>query len=219
LIQAFKIKNMKNGQILFETLLILALTIGGIIFLPQAKSLFAFLPIIYLLVERKLRKRNWAEIGFKFNTFWADLRANWGLVLLVGVMIQVAVVVLAHTFFPEFLAHVVERLPVSASALLGTLPILAILLVGEELSYRSLFQGRLTPFLGLPLAILVSSLAFGFAHFTPGPVNVVAVDIGLIMLDSFIFGTIYARSGNVLVAWLAHFLGDVVALSMMISLT
>jgi len=209
---------MKTKRILIETLIVLALTFGGLIFLPQAKSVFAFLPIVYLLVERWLRKRSWTEIGFKFNTFWADLRANWGLVLLVGVIIQVIVVVGARAFFPEFLAHVAGRLPVSASALLGVLPLLAILLLGEELSFRSLFQARLTPFWGLTLAILVSSLAFGFAHFNPGPINVVAVDIGLIMLDSFVFGIIYARSGNVLVAWLAHFLGDVVALTLMISL-
>jgi membrane protease YdiL (CAAX protease family) len=209
---------MKSTGILIETLIVLALTLGGIIFLPQAKSLFAFLPVIYLLVERKVRRRSWAEIGFKFNTFWDDLRANWGLVLLVGAIVQLAVIFWARAFFPEFLAHVAGRLPVSASALLRILPILAILLLGEELSFRSLFQGRLMPFLGIPLAILLSSLAFGFAHFTPGPVNVVAIDIGLIMLDSFIFGVIYMRSNNVLVSWLAHFIGDVVALLLMISI-
>ena len=209
---------MKPNRILIETLVVLTLTLGGIIFLPQAKALFAFLPVFYLLVERQIRQRSWAEIGFKFNTFWADLRTNWGLVLLVGVVIQISVVLWAHTYFPEFLAHVAGRLPVSAAALLVALPVLAIALLGEELSFRSLFQARLTPFLGVPLAILAASLAFGFAHFNPGPFNVVAVDISLIMLDSVIFGAIYARTGNVLVAWLAHFLGDMVALLFMISI-
>jgi uncharacterized protein len=209
---------MKSKRILIETMAVLVLTLGGIIFLPQAKTLFFLLPIAYLLVERQIRRRSWAEIGFKFNTFWVDLRANWGLVLLVGVIIQIAVVFWARAYFPEFLAHVAGRLPISATALLGILPILALSLLGEELSYRSLFQARLTPFLGIPLAILIASLAFGFAHFNPGPVNVVAVDIGLIMLDSLIFGAIYARSGNILVAWLAHFLGDLVALVLMVSL-
>jgi membrane protease YdiL (CAAX protease family) len=206
---------MKPNRLLTETLIVLALTLGGIILLPQAKTLFFLLPIAYLLVERWIRKRSWAEIGFKFDTFWADLR---GLILLVGVVIQVAVIFWARAYFPEFLAHVAGRLPVSASALLMLLPVVAISLLGEELSYRSLFQGRLTPFLGLTLAVLVSSLAFGFAHFNPGPVNVVAVDIGLIILDSLIFGAIYARSGNILVAWLAHFLGDFIALVLMITL-
>jgi uncharacterized protein len=209
---------MKPNRILSETLIVLALTLGGIIFLPQAKTLFVLLPVAYLLVERRVRRRSWAEIGFKFDTFWVDLRANWELVLLVGVIIQISVVLWANAYFPEFLAHVAGRLPVSAVALLALLPVLAILLLGEELSFRSLFQGRLRPFLGLPLAILVASLAFGSAHFNPGPANVVAVDIGLIILDSILFGAIYARSNNVLVAWLAHFLGDVVALVMMIAL-
>jgi uncharacterized protein len=209
---------MKSSRILIETLIVLALTLGGGLFIPQAKTLFFLLPIIYLLVERWARKRTWAEIGFKFNTFWDDLRANWGLVLLVGVAIQVVVIYWANAYFPEFLAHVARRLPLSAAALLGLAPILAISLLGEELSFRSLFQGRLTPYVGVPLAILISSMAFGFAHFNPGHFNVVAVDIGLVVLDSLIFGAIYARSGNILVAWLAHFLGDVVALAMLISL-
>jgi membrane protease YdiL (CAAX protease family) len=209
---------MKSNRILVETLIVLVLTLAGILFLPQAKTLFALLPVAYLLVERAIRHRTWSEIGFKFATFWADLRANWLLVVLVGIVIQCLVVFWARSFFPEFLAHVAGRLPVNASALLGLLPVLAVALLGEELSFRSLFQGRLAPFMGLPLAILISSLAFGLSHYSPGPLNVVIVDIGLVLLDSLIFGLIYARSQNVLVAWLAHFLGDVVALLLMHSI-
>jgi len=68
---------MKSNRVLVETLIVLMLTLGGIIFLPQAKSLFALLPVAYLLLERRVRHRTWVEIGFKFATFWADLRANW----------------------------------------------------------------------------------------------------------------------------------------------
>jgi membrane protease YdiL (CAAX protease family) len=208
---------MRSRRALIETILVMSLSFGGMWFLPQAKTLFALLPVAYLLIERRVRHRTWSEIGFKSNTLWADLRANLGLILLVGVAVQVLVVLWARTYFPEFLVHVAARLPVSAMALLVTLPVLALVLLGEELSFRSLFQARLTPFVGVPLAILFASLAFGFAHFSPGPVNVVAVDIGLIILDSLIFGAIYARSGNVLVAWMAHFLGDLVALILMIA--
>jgi membrane protease YdiL (CAAX protease family) len=38
----------------------------------------------------------------------------------------------------------------------------------------------------------------------------------LIFVDSIIYGLIFARSKNLLVAWVAHFLADVVALVLMV---
>jgi len=68
---------MKNNQILLETLLVTAVSLGGILLFPQFKLIFSLLPIAYLLIECRIRHRTWADLGFKFNTFWADLRANW----------------------------------------------------------------------------------------------------------------------------------------------
>jgi hypothetical protein len=68
--------NMKNNQILLETLLVTAVSFGGIIFLPQLRLIFSLLPIAYLLIERRMRHRTWADLGFKFNTCLADLHVN-----------------------------------------------------------------------------------------------------------------------------------------------
>lgn len=209
---------MKSSRILIETLIVLVVTLAGILFVPQAKAIFALLPIVFLLVERHLRKRSWAEIGFKFPSFWTDVRANLGWVLLVGVVLQVVVVLWATWFYPVFLEHVIGRLPATTSQLLILLPVLAVSLLGEELSFRSLFQDRLALFVGAPAGVVLSSLAFSVAHYSSGPMEVVLVDLGLIVVSSVIYGIIYARSRNVLVSWLAHFLADLVALILLVVL-
>lgn len=209
---------MKNKRILLETILVTAITLLGMWFIPAAKTLFALLPAAYLLIERRLRQRAWGDLGFKGRTFWTDLRANWVLFVLLGLVIQPATALLARSIFPEYLAHIQTRLPFESGIRWGTLlPLLAVSLLSEEMTYRTLIQGRLTPFLGVPAAIGVASLLFGLAHFAPGAGLVVATDVGLIVIDSILYGIMFARRNNLWVVWLAHLLGDIFGLLVLIS--
>ena len=204
---------MKTKAILLETILMTATALLGMWFLPAYKTVFALLPVGYLLVERRLRHRSWADLGFKFRTFWPDLRANWLLFILLGFIIQPVTVLLAKAGFPQYLAHVQARLPFeSGISWLMLLPLLSFSLLAEELTYRTLIQGRLTRFIGTPAAIGVASLLFGLAHVAPGPALIVAVDITLIVVDSLLYGMIFARRNNLWVVWLAHLLGDILGL-------
>jgi uncharacterized protein len=209
---------MKTKRILLETILVTAITLLGMWFVPVAKTLFALIPVAYLLIERRLRHRTWGELGFNLRTFGADLRANWLLFALTGFLIQPLTALWAKSFFPEYLAHVQARLPFETGISWGVLlPLLAISLVGEEMTYRTLIQGRLTPFIGIPAAVGVASLLFGLAHFAPGPGLVVLTDIGLIVVDSILYGIMFARRNNLWVVWLAHLLGDIFGLLVLIS--
>ena len=204
---------MKTNRILIETILVTAVTLLGMWFLPAAKTLFALLPVVYLLLERRLRKRTWSELGFSLRTFWADLHANWILFLLLGFIIQPAIALWAKSYFSEYLAHVQARLPFERGigwAIL--LPLLAVSLIGEEMTYRTLIQGRLTPFIGIPAAVGTASILFGLAHFAPGPGLVVLTDVSLIVVDSILYGVMFARRNNLWVVWLAHLLGDIFGL-------
>ena len=210
---------MKTNRILFETILVIAVTLLGMWFIPAAKTLFALIPVAYLLIERRLRKRTWNDLGFNGRTFWADLRANWFLFALMGFVIQPATVLWAKAYFPEYLAHVQARLPFESGIGWGILlPLLAVSLLGEEMTYRTLLQGRLAPFIGIPLAVGVASLLFGLAHFAPGAGIVVAVDVGLIVVDSILYGIMFARRNNLWVVWLAHLLGDIFGLLVLASM-
>lgn len=210
---------MKNNRILLETLLVTFISLGGILLLPQFKFLFILLPIAYLLIERRVRQRPWADLGFKFDTFGKDLRATWFWFVLVGVISQPAWFLIERAVMPEVVDHIVERLPFPPTAgglFVYAIP-LAIALVGEELTHRTLIQGRLTPFIGSGAAIIAASLVFGLSHYAPGPFAVVALDISSIVFDSILFGIIYARSNNIIVAWAAHLLGDLLGLLCLIS--
>jgi membrane protease YdiL (CAAX protease family) len=77
------------------------------------------------------------------------------------------------------------------------------------MTYRFLLQGRLAAFIGSPVAIGIASLVFGLAHFSPGPVAVVWMDIGTITLAAVLYGLMFARRKNIWPVWLAHLLGDI----------
>lgn len=217
---ASKQNAMHNNRILQETLLITILSLGGILLLPQFKLVFSLLPIAYILIERRMRQRKWSDLGFKFNTFWTDLRANWFWFALAGIVSQPVWLLIERAVAPEIVDHIVGRLPFPPTAgglFIYAIP-LAIALIGEELTHRTLIQGRLTPFIGTTAAIAVASLVFGISHYSPGPFAIVALDISSIVFDSILFGVIYARSNNLIVAWAAHFLGDILGLVFLISM-
>ena len=204
---------MKTKRILLETILVTAVTLLGMWFVPAAKTLFALIPVVYLLIERRTRKREWSDLGFNLRTFWADLRANGILFLLLGFVIQPGIALWAKACFPEFLAHVQARLPFESGIGWSVLlPLLAFSLLGEEMTYRTLIQGRLTPFIGIPAAVGAASLLFGLAHFAPGPGHVILMDVGLIVVDSILYGIMFARRNNLWIVWLAHLLGDIFGL-------
>ncbi len=210
---------MKKYQILLETVTVTAITLLGMLFLPAAKTLFALIPIAYLLIERRLRQRPWSELGFNLRTFWTDLYANWVVFILLGFVIQPAIALWAKAYFPAFLAHVQARLPFESGISWGVLlPLLAFSLVGEEMTYRTLIQGRLASFIGIPAAVGVASFLFGLAHFAPGPGWIVLTDIGLVAVDSILYGVMFARRNNLWVVWLAHLLGDIFGLLALTSL-
>lgn len=210
---------MKSKTILYEVILVTAVMLLGMWFLPAYKTFFGLIPLVYLLIEKRIRHRSWQDLGFKFRTFWQDLRMNWFWFVLVGFVSQPLVAILTKYFYPAYLEHVIARLPFDENmGLLLILPILAVSLVLEELTYRTLIQGRLTLYIGAPIAILITSVLFGFAHFASGPFWIVFLDISMIIVDSILFGIIYKRGGNLVVTWLAHFIGDVLGLLVIISL-
>ena len=91
---------MKTNRILLETILIIGISLLGMWLLPSVKTLFALTPAAYLLLERRLRQRSWQELGFIIRTFRVDLKANWAIFIILGFVIQPAIVIWAKTGFP-----------------------------------------------------------------------------------------------------------------------
>jgi membrane protease YdiL (CAAX protease family) len=201
---------MKNNRIQLETILIISISLLGMWFFPVGKTIFGLIPAAYLLIERRLRGRPWRDLGFSKGTFWADLKVNWAIFIILGFIIQPAIVIWAKKGFPDYLAHVQARLPFGEGIDWGILlPLLAFSLISEEMTYRVLLQGRLSESIGAPAAIGVASLVFGLAHFSPGSAAVVWMDIGTITVAALLYGLMFARRKNVWPVWMAHLLGDI----------
>jgi hypothetical protein len=57
----------KTNNLLYEMIAVMGLTVLFSFYYPEYKSLITLAPLIYLLIERKKRGRNWNDIGFKFK--------------------------------------------------------------------------------------------------------------------------------------------------------
>jgi membrane protease YdiL (CAAX protease family) len=96
-----------------------------------------------------------------------------------------------------------------------------VLLVGtlwEEIIFRALYQERLSWFIPAPAAIGIVSVVFGIGHWAKGDPVIVMVDVLLVIVDSILYGIIFARSKNIYVAWIAHFLADLFGLGFVLLL-
>lgn len=78
--------------------------------------------------------------------------------------------------------------------------------LGEEALFRGLLQTWLTEHLGFPLAVLLSAVAFGTAHYISRAYVVFTAVLGLL------FGALYFWSGNLAIPMIAHAVYDFAAL-------
>ena len=209
----------KNKYILIETLIVLLITVLPSLFFPALKGMAVFFPILYLIIEGWLRKRSWKELGLQTKVFLPALVKNWWLVLLVSIIIQATVIFAAKLWLPEFITHVAARLPFTLTD--NLIPVIISLLIAtfaEELVYRGLFQQRFSWFMPSWMAILGISVLFAVLHWAAGAWLIIFIDVFLVFVDSVLYGLIFARGKSLLLAWLAHFLADVVALVLMLTL-
>ena len=201
----------------WEILLVMALSLGISLVSPSLKIFGILIPVAYLIIERHLRHRTWAEIGFNLRGTPTGLSQNMGWILLVGVVIQVVAAVISYYFLPEYFQHILSRLPLDVSAVnVGMIIALGISTFGEEILYRGLFQARLGKFLPAGAAIALSSTIFALMHYAPGAALIVSIDLISVVIDSLIFGIIFHSSRNIIVAWIAHFLADIVGVLLLL---
>lgn len=196
-----------------ELYIIIALMTASVIFIPALKGLMAIAPIVYFLVERRIRKRSREEIGFGTAHFLELLKKSWVLILFVGLGMQLLYLISYHQFFPQVLDHVLERVPLDFSDLSPMLFFsIAVLAFGEEIVFRGLIQARLSKLMPVWTAILFTSGLFAVMHIASGKPSVVMIDLISVFIDSVLFGIIFARTNSIYIATIAHILANLVAL-------
>jgi membrane protease YdiL (CAAX protease family) len=217
------VRSKPSRIVLAELASVLAVTYALYFLLPSSvKGLVLFLVVAYILVERRSRHRSWKELGILRQGILKGITANWHLFIIVAVVLQITIPWAATFLWPDYLQHILSRLPWSPSA--GIAAFLSFLLLTalstflEELVFRGLIQERLSWFFPQAVAIVVASILFGIMHWTPGNPIVVFADISAVIVDGMFYGAIYVRSRSVLVSWTVHFFSDIVGLAMLLLL-
>jgi uncharacterized protein len=202
---------------LYVTLAVVLLSMIPGIFISGLKPLAYIATLVYISGEHKRRGHSWEEIGIKLRGFKKDFRANWHLILIVAVVLQLPIPLIAKAYWPDLLKHISDRIPLLNSSSIGLL-ILVLLVIPffEELIYRGLLQQRLAWYLNGFVAVVIASFIFGLQHFSPGSPAIVAVDLAGVFVDGMFYGWIFSRCSNVLVSWSAHTAADLMGVAMLL---
>lgn len=210
---------MSKKGLLLEYLLVMVLLIAlNFTFL---KAIAILIPILYMILESKFRKRTKQENGFNLKATLDDMKQNWHLMLLMTVILPLITVFFAKTFAPEYFEHLINRVApyVDLNDVNKMLTQLLIFAFGEEIAFRAFLQGRLSWFIKPKYAVIVSSLVFSIVHFTPGIAIIVFLDLLSVFLDGLVLGIIFKRSNNVIVTTITHFIGNSISLFILIGIS
>lgn len=202
-----------NKQILIEILILMSIILLFSFTTGVLNDLATIVSIAYFLIEGRIRNRTWSEVGFNFRNTLRDIKNNWYLVTIVSIGFQLLIILIGKFLLPDYIAHVKERVPMIISTSTITSIIITIIIGAflEELIFRSLFQERLSWFIKPTYAIVVTSIVFGFMHFSKGLPLIVSFDIFGIIIDSIVYGIIYNKTKNIFASWFTHCLADIMA--------
>jgi membrane protease YdiL (CAAX protease family) len=180
--------------------------------------------ICYVVPGVTRKKRPWSDLGIK-RGFATDFKKVWYYFAIDAILFQFLppMLLVAYLFgcYPQLLQHITGRVATDFGGalalnvtLLGILAITAVLTLMEEVVFRVTIQQRLSWFIGTPVAIAVATVIFGFAHAvgTVGVLPLIALDVAGVMLDGIFFGIIYAKTKNLAVTWVTHYVADVVGI-------
>ena len=135
------------------------------------------------------------------------LRDKWTILLiLLPLFMDVLCIVIARFAVPVFIEHLRARTDFLSINLLPLL-ILQLLLAawGEEIAWRGFFLKQLTKVVPLVPAVIISSVLFGFAHYTMGIAAVVWYDLLFVVINTVCYSLIFHRTNNIFVSTLAFF--------------
>lgn len=208
-------------------LALLVFTIGLGLFVPKYSDIYIFgyiMAIAYVISGPLHKNRPWSDIGIK-RGFVNDFKKVWYYFAIDAIVFQLLSPMLgvAYLFgyYPQLLQHITGRVATDFggalalnATLLGILALTAVLTLMEEVVFRVTIQQRLSWFIGAPAAIGFATVVFGLAHGvgTTGILPVVALDVAGVMLDGIFFGIIFAKTKNLAVTWVTHYVADVVGI-------
>jgi membrane protease YdiL (CAAX protease family) len=209
-----------SNKMLSELAVIMLVTVLLSIFIQVIKGVMMFLPLTYLIIEKRRTASPWTEFGIRREGYLNALKRNWHLIILVAFIIQSIVIVGASVYLPSFMEHIYSRIPwtpdAGIGALVGFLSMIIFVTFVEELVDRGFIQERFTVRFGPLIGIFMGSLFMTLMHWAPGDLFIVFLDLLAVFIDSAIFGLIYWRTRNIFVSWTAHLGVDIFDIVLML---
>jgi CAAX protease family protein len=169
-------------------------------------------PILVVLALGSMRLRNggwaWSTLGFRRPASWTRVVAFAAAAAALRIVLGEYVIdpLTAHFWPPAIDPHIANDVAGNLGALLLYIPLIwGFAAFGEEIAYRGYLLSRAADCGGRSsaafwVAVVVSSVLFGYGHYYKGPAGI--IDSGIAGL---ILGSAYMLSGrNLWVAILAH---------------
>jgi len=201
-------KEERSFRAFIEVMVVLLVMVSLIAINKSLAGLAGIVPVIYFLIERRVRRRN----HNKTYTFLMDLKKNWYWILLVAVGFQTLDLFVFTLYLPEMMEHIALRTPLLNENLSIKLMItILIAALGEEIAFRGLIQARFSWYLKPYVSIPLTSIIFALMHLSDGNALIVTMDMASVFLDSIVFGIIYYRTQNIWMSWIAHAAANIVA--------
>ncbi len=149
-----------------------------------------------------MEQLGWTVVDIGRQILWG---IGWGL-LMAGFFVLTTQWVIAGTgqrFYSSMvLAHV---LPKNRQESIWVAVAMISVVVAEELLFRSLLLGGLTPLLSPPILIVVTSTLFGLMHSPQGLWGMVGATLAGIVL-----GVLFFQAGSILLPLVAHYIANMV---------
>lgn len=207
-----KKKQQVDKRLLAETLTVIIVTVLLFLIFNNLKAIIPVIPIIYLLIEKRIRHRSWAEIGFNIKTVLIDIKKNWHFITLAGVISPLLTFYIGMYCITGYIEHVKSRLPMDVKVIIPAIISITIGTFLEEIIFRGFIQGRLQWFIEPVKAIIISSLLFAFMHYSDGSIAIVISDMFGIFIDSILFGIIFTKTKNIFTSWIGHYFSDLIGM-------
>jgi membrane protease YdiL (CAAX protease family) len=178
--------------------------------LVLGELLLAVVPFGYMLSKKVNVKK---YIGLKINLKTISLGIAIGVLLLFFDLIvtNVMVSIFGQSEVVEESNKIIIEMAGSTEGLIWVITALTLAGICEEFTFRGFLQTAINSKYSLPVALLASSLAFGFVHFDPRAVYTISA-----FLMGLVLGYVYHRWRSYTVSATAHVTLNLIILALMV---
>ncbi|OCA82238.1 hypothetical protein A8F94_20195 [Bacillus sp. FJAT-27225] len=195
----------------YEMIFLLILMVVTFYLFSDFFGLASLLPLVYFVIENKVRKSPDKDLIFKHKEILRDFKSSWFPFIAVAFILQFVYFFVFINFSPELITQVKERTSFITSFNVKLVITLLILALAEEIVFRGLIQKRLAWKMNKFASIFITSILFALLHTSEGTPAVIVTDLLTVFIDSVFYGYLFYKTNNLYISWLAHALGNITA--------